>query len=263
MGPARRRGVPGGEARSGTLRGSGNRRPPHPLRGCVGGVVRPSRRKLAEGDRIGSWRLLEYDRAYWLCECECRKLAWVSSGNLNQGKSTSCVLCSNRRLASARSAATRLGIPQKDYDRLANRMYAARRRCEDPKDAGFANYGGRGITFDFSSIEAAVGHLVTLPGWDNPTLELDRKDNHRGYFAGNLRFVNRSGNASNTRANRRIRYLAREYTAEQFWRKFASRYRDSRTVTRKIQEGKTAEQIIAEQRRCRGPYLRRTKRRAP
>ena len=44
-----------------------------------------------------------------------------------------------------------------------------------------------------------LAYLVKLDGWDNHKLQLDRKDNERGYVPGNLRFVTRSVNMANKR----------------------------------------------------------------
>ena len=41
--------------------------------------------------------------------------------------------------------------------------------------------------------------LVTLDGWDDPDLELDRINNDRGYEPENLRFVTRAENTRNKR----------------------------------------------------------------
>jgi len=119
------------------------------------------------------------------------------------------------------------------------------------------------LRFDFESIEAGVQHLVTLAGWDQSDREMDRIDNSQGYTVGNLRFTDRSGNASNTRVNRTVFYRGRVYTAAQFHREVAPRYRSARTVGRKIRKGLTAQEIIDGQQNCRGPYLRHSERRTP
>jgi hypothetical protein len=41
---------------------------------------------------------------------------------------------------------------------------------------------------------------MTLDGWDNPKLELDRIDVNKGYEPNNLRFVTRSQNQRNRRS---------------------------------------------------------------
>jgi hypothetical protein len=50
-------------------------------------------------------------------------------------------------------------------------------------------------------------HVRTLPGWDNPSLEMDRIDVNLGYEYDNIRFVSRKENMLN---KRRIQDLERE-----------------------------------------------------
>lgn len=262
MGSERRSHLPGDEENDDAAWGNGDTRPPHPCgEKPLGTVERPSRRKLSAGDQFGEWRLVEFDRNYWLCQCTCGVLRWVPTDNLTMGKSRACVRCANRKTLEARGyLAKTLGIAPKHATRLANRYYALRRRCSDPADSCFLHYGGRGIECRFETTEDALRHFLTLPGWDIPEAEIDRIDNHGHYEPGNLRFTDRRGNASNTRVNRVLEYNGRRYTATRFWREHAPAYRDAGTVGRKVRAGLSAEQIIADQSNCRGPYLRRSKR---
>jgi hypothetical protein len=62
---------------------------------------------------------------------------------------------------------------------------AARCRCTNPKDAAFADYGGRGIEFRFASLHdflAVVGHRPS------PQHMLDRENNEGHYEVGNVRW---------------------------------------------------------------------------
>lgn len=66
----------------------------------------------------------------------------------------------------------------------------------------YEHYGARGIRIYAAWLadrRAFLAHLVTLDGWDVPSLELDRIDVNKGYEPGNLRFVSRSENLRNKR----------------------------------------------------------------
>lgn len=230
----------------------------------MGTVQRPRKRLLHEGQRFGLWRVVEYvvgSKGKYLCECEgCGTRKAIPTGNLTGGKTSGCLPCFHKRISEETSAATRIGVPRDDWIRLSNRFYALRGRCERPSNKRYLGYGGRGIRCEFDSAESFVRFATTIPGWDNASLEIDRIDNDGHYEPGNIRFVDRRGNASNTRVNASIEYLGRTYTAAHFHRKFAPRYLHVSTVMRQAREGKTAEQIIEGQKGCHGPYVRRGER---
>lgn len=86
--------------------------------------------------------------------------------------------------------------------RLLNRLSSIISRCTNPKCRVYPSYGGRGITVHDEWIKdrwSFLRYVQTLPGWDNPELQLDRIDNDSGYAPGNLRFVTCSENAKNKR----------------------------------------------------------------
>jgi hypothetical protein len=75
-------------------------------------------------------------------------------------------------------------------------------RCYNPKNKGFKNYGGRGIkVYDpwLNNLNLYIEYIMTLPGWDNPELSLDRIKNDENYQPGNLRFVNHHIQKTNSR----------------------------------------------------------------
>lgn len=146
----------------------------------------------------------------------------VHEPNLRNGKSTRCHQC-----AKAKSAVSRKHywgyadiVPDDAHrQRLLNRISAVITRCENPQSGSYAHYGGRGIRVYPAWLvgyglgkrkrvpkgrQRFLAYLVTLAGWDNPDLELDRIDNSRGYRPGNLRFVTRQVNNANQRQVREL-----------------------------------------------------------
>lgn len=75
----------------------------------------------------------------------------------------------------------------------------ARKRCRNPKDPGYADYGGRGIEFRFSTIEEWMAEVGMKP---SPQHSIDRINNDGHYEKGNLRWATRSQQARNTRPHR-------------------------------------------------------------
>ena len=63
--------------------------------------------------------------------------------------------------------------------------YKAKRRCTDPKNNEYHNYGARGIQFRFNSFTEFIEHIGPKP----TGYFLDRIDNDGHYEIGNVRWV--------------------------------------------------------------------------
>lgn len=83
--------------------------------------------------------------------------------------------------------------------RIAYVLRGARQRCTNPNNAGYANYGGRGIKFEFDSVEQATRWVLDNLGRPEAGLTLDRIDNNRHYEPGNLRWATRTEQGRNKR----------------------------------------------------------------
>ena len=111
-------------------------------------------------------------------------------------------------------------------------MTAAKQRCENPNDAGYHNYGGRGIRFDFPSVTVAGLYLIEKHGLPARELEIDRIDNEKDYCPGNLRFITHTENNSNKRCT------VLSHWSQEYWPYARG------VVTRKLSGGLTRDAII-------------------
>jgi len=75
-----------------------------------------------------------------------------------------------------------------------------KQRCENREDAGWGNYGERGIEFRFNSVTEAGLWVMENIGLER-NKELDRIDNNGHYEPGNLRWATHSQNNSNKRTS--------------------------------------------------------------
>lgn len=222
---------------------------------------RQSKYPLREaGFRFGEWVVIEPIRKnselYYLCECSgCRVRKEVSRGNLELGKTKSCVICANKRILEEKgSVYLRFGhLLREIIDRLANRYYAILSRC---RGIGYSahRYGGRGIRCEFSDVYDFVEYVLTLEGCDNPRLQVDRIENTGNYVRGNLRFVTSKTNNRNKEVHCFVTWDGRSMPAVEFWETYCPQYRDCGNVCRKIRKGFSPDRIIAEQSQCRGAY---------
>lgn len=74
-------------------------------------------------------------------------------------------------------------------------------RCNNTNNNQYADYGGRGIKVgaDLSTWLGFKEYVLTLPGYDDSVLSLDRIDNDGGYVKGNLRFATKREQVLNRR----------------------------------------------------------------
>lgn len=158
------------------------------------------------------------NHCYVLTECQgCGSIQWQNRNNLISGKSKGCQSCSQPRQ-----------IPKW----LDRRLTAAKQRCENPSDPGYANYGGRGIKFSFPSVTAAGLYLIKKYGLPPRQMEIDRINNNLDYAPGNLRFVTHAENNRNKRGTVLTRF------APEFWPYSYT------VVIRKLSQGLSREEII-------------------
>jgi hypothetical protein len=138
------------------------------------------------------------------CDCGAPEHR-VHISNLRNGYSRSCPKCAVKKSGAKRKEWFRYAdvVPDDGHRRrLCNRISACVNRCHNPNDAGYRNYGGRGISVHApwrADRAAFLAYLVTLDGWDQPALELDREDVNKGYEPGNLRFITKRENSKNKR----------------------------------------------------------------
>lgn len=112
--------------------------------------------------------------------------------------------------------AARLALPlEGDYGAaywksLRRLCTSAKSRCTNPKDGAYANYGGRGITFDFESPTQMAEYVQKKLGpRPSPKHSIDRVDNARGYAPGNLRWATLQQQARNKREYQGWKYGTR------------------------------------------------------
>lgn len=136
---------------------------------------------VAEADE----RRRGYKVGRFLCECGQETEAPLYRVKSGRTKSCGCTKCVQTKHGMRRSPEYRAWI-------------AAKVRCGNPRDRGYPNYGGRGITFcdewlhDFPGFFAHAG-----PRLKGTTL--DRIDNDRGYEPGNVRWATPKEQAANRR----------------------------------------------------------------
>lgn len=161
-------------------------------------MSRPIRVVFNKGDVFGKWTVLEYvqgSHAKVKCKCSCGTIQYVRAYNLKEQNNSGCRKCKNTRKPVHPTLQK-----HPSYLRILGKISDIFRRCYNPKCDHFCYYGERGIGVYpqwHNDRKAMIEYLFSLPGYDDPSLQIDRINNNKDYAPGNLRFVTRSINMLN------------------------------------------------------------------
>lgn len=139
----------------------------------------------------------------WKCQCDCGNTVKVKSGNLMNGKTNSCG-CIRREKTSL------LGRSRRIYSATEKRLHSIwidmLRRCENPSNKDFHNYGARGITVfnEWHTFEAFK--VWSFENGYASGLSIDRINVDGGYSPSNCRWVTVMEQANNKRNTRFVNY---------------------------------------------------------
>lgn len=141
----------------------------------------------------------------WVCRCDCGEVRQVRTTHLRLGVCKSCG-CLQREIAAKRM--TTHGLQGNALYEVWSRML---RRTTNAEDAGFKNYGGRGIEVcpRWQSLENFIKDMG--PSY-RKGLTIDRIDNSGNYEPGNCRWTTRVVQQRNRRNNVWLTYLGKTLT---------------------------------------------------
>lgn len=128
------------------------------------------------------------------CVCECGNTGVVNINKLRSGHSRSCGCLRaevGKRLLQP-DTTTHGASYTPEYSAFVGSKY----RCENPKNAAYPYYGGRGIQFRFESFQQFYDEVGPRPSDKH---SLDRIDNDGHYEPGNIRWVTKKEQTKNQR----------------------------------------------------------------
>lgn len=157
---------------------------------------------------------MRHSGVLWRCRCDCGNEIILPGGSIRaRGDNACCDECKNALAAYGLSNS-------KIYIAYRNMI----RRCTDPKDPAYGDYGGRGITVcdewkkHINARKQNEGFLrfynwAIIHDGEVKGLTLDREDNEKGYSPDNCRFVSMKAQCNNHRGNRIIEYNGESKTS--------------------------------------------------
>jgi hypothetical protein len=172
------------------------------------------------GKTINNFTVLHFTavrnhRTHWLCRCVCGNEFEGAGVYLHQKQSCGCL----RRQKSAKQ----LGDMTRTHGLSKTPIYRKYRnivrRCTNPSDKDYKNYGARGITVDprwdtFEKFFADVGHPPA------PGMSIDRINNNGPYSPDNFRWVNSFVQAANRRTNLKVTFKGETLTISEWARRY-------------------------------------------
>lgn len=186
------------------------------------------------GEIYGRLRVIcrspEYDRAYWDCVCSCGKSTTVRGDHLKEGRVQSCgCIKDEQRFVHGMSGS-------QEYTCWMN----MRKRCYDPKNRAYRDYGRRGITVcdewneSFAAFYADMGPIPE-------GLTLERTNNDLGYSKGNCVWATRLDQVRNRRNSILHTIDGRTLCLKEWCKELSVSYQTARY---RMRIGKTAAQAL-------------------
>jgi hypothetical protein len=152
--------------------------------------------KLTIIERVGSNK---HGKALWRCKCSCGNIVTIDSNSLISGNTKSCG-CMKLDLVKNLNSKHHMS-----HTRFYYVWQAMIRRCNDPKQKTYQDYGGRGIKVCNRWESSFENFYEDMFKSYSPGLTLERIDVNKGYSKDNCIWATYKKQMRNTRRNKNIK----------------------------------------------------------
>lgn len=153
------------------------------------------------------------------CQCSCGNLWTGNLANLKRGTTKSCG-CYNIENAKKRFTTHGLSLTTEYLT-----WKAMKRRCLNPADNCYKDYGGRGITICDRWLNSFENFFEDMGVKPSKSHSIERKNNNLGYFKENCRWATKKEQMNNTRHNKLITYKGKTQNMKQWCKELNLNYR--------------------------------------
>lgn len=194
------------------------------------------------GKTFNRWTVLKFlgvkkypcgtTHAIWLSRCRCGNESEMISGAFRKSQSCGCL----RNEVVTTHGQTKDGKVNPSYRAWCSIL----QRCNNPKNPGYKNYGGRGIKVAERWLKFDNFYEDFGKDWVVGT-SVDRIDNDGDYRPGNVRWASWVEQCTNKRINRFIEYAGKRMTSSQ-WAKETGIH--PRYICYRLNAGWTPQEIL-------------------
>lgn len=160
------------------------------------------------GQRFGKLVVVGLDdkvtrKTYWICQCDCGNIKSVRSDSLQCGAIKSCGCL---KKAQDKINLTANHSHKQSGTRIYHTWQGIKRRCENPNDARYLRYGGRGIKVcdEWKHSFEAFWEWALKNGYKD-NLTIDRINNDGDYCPDNCRWADTETQCNNRESNIKIK----------------------------------------------------------
>lgn len=166
----------------------------------------------------------------WTCKCACGNVTNVNSGNLIRGNTKSCGHLRGKWI-------THGCTDTPEYTTWSSMI----KRCTNPKDESYHNYGGRGIRVCDRWLHAFENFYADMGPRTSNSHSVDRRDNDGNYEPGNCYWATKEEQDNNRRTNRIVYFKDKKYTIAQLSKEYGIEYG---TLLQRLNRGWPVERAV-------------------